>query len=42
MDLHLLLDILCAIVVLLVNDGRLSLHLPMRLLLGPLVIQRIR
>ena len=42
LDLHLLLDILCEIVVLLVNSERFNLHLPMSLLLNLLVIQRMR
>ena len=42
LDLHLLLDILCEIVVLLANGGRFNLHLPMSMLLNSLVIQRMR
>ena len=42
LDLHLLLDVLCKIVVLPVNGGRFNLHLPMGLLFNPLVIQRMR
>ena len=42
LDLHLLLDILCEIVVLPVNGRRFNLHLPMSLLLKPLLIQRMR